>query len=59
MTPIAKLCRRCLRIKPTQQFYAEPGNADGLKHTCQTCAKELERERYWAHNRQRQRKSPQ
>lgn len=34
-----KTCSRCRQIKPLSEFYACRSRADGLHHTCRTCAK--------------------
>jgi hypothetical protein len=35
---VTKLCRKCLKTKPTSEFFVNRKNADGYQAACKTCA---------------------
>jgi hypothetical protein len=42
-----KLCFRCRKDLPLDQFYSEPRNADGLNGTCKHCVRKYKKKLWW------------
>ena len=43
-----KICSRCRKTQPLDEFYKNPSTKDNIQNKCKTCYKEISKERYAA-----------